>query len=78
MTATTFRVTLCDACVWTDANGAPEWDTDAVPLSRLDGYAVGPDMACGCVESGPHFGTWCDGCNTALGGSRFCYVAVLR
>lgn len=78
MNATTFRVSLCESCIWTDANGLPPWETDAEPMTKLRGYVIGTNDACGCSEYGGHFGGNCDGCETPFGGTRYCYVAVLR
>lgn len=79
-----FDVELCPDCVYFDANGWDEREAgrplpDPVPMSRLEGYLVGPALEDGGYECAGHF-SWspCDGCGCTLGGDRFCYTAVAR
>ena len=72
-------VSLCADCIAFDANGTvgddPDYTPDKPPMALLDGYLIGPDETDHECEG--HF-SWgaCDGCGTALGGTRYCYVAV--
>lgn len=79
----TINVTLCESCLLADA-GVPDLvrgSTDpAVPLSKLDGWLIGPLPA---VADGvdspshePHFGSHCDGCATVFSGHRYDYLAA--
>jgi hypothetical protein len=77
-------VSLCESCIWSDAYGEALPDSDATPLSKLEGYLIG-SLPCehgydcrGCdspsVES--YFGRVCDGCDTRYAGHRYDYVVV--
>lgn len=76
------NVELCGDCITLDANG---WDVDHIgrplpdpaPMSLLEGYLIGPEDSDHICEG--HF-SWdmCDGCGSAVGGDRYCYVAEER
>ena len=82
--ADTTIVSLCESCIWADANGEILPDTDATPLSKLDGYLIGSlpcehGPECGSCDSPSaisYFGRSCDGCDTSYAGSRYDYVVV--
>jgi len=79
------EVTLCEACITTDAYGAPfDEEPDAEPLAKLQGWLIG-SLPCehgydcnGCdsPSTQAHFGSHCSGCDTQLAGERYDYVAV--
>lgn len=75
------NVTLCESCLLTDA-GVPDLVSDdpAVPLSKLDGYLIGPLEPEYDGRDSPsyesHYGSHCDGCTTVLSGHRYDYLAV--
>lgn len=83
MTVEYDRADICADCLYTDANGWSERDTgrplpDPVPLNRLEGYLIGPDVDSledvDAVQaaSEPSF-SWspCHGCGSQLGGDRY-------
>lgn len=87
----TYRVDLCESCVYADAYGFPNdmdgSDTEPKPLSRLgDGYLLGTlpcehGRDCGSCDSpssSAYFGRWCDGCGSMMGGNRYDYTLVFR
>ena len=75
------ELSLCADCITYNANG---WEADLIgrplpnpaPMSLLSGYIVGPNESDHICEG--HFGYGCDGCNTDLGGARYCYEGVAR
>ena len=75
------ELSLCADCVTYDANG---WDSDLIgrplpdpaPMSLLEGYVVGVNESDHMCEG--HFGYGCDGCDTKLGGLRYCYEGLAR
>ena len=77
----TINVTLCESCLLADA-GVPNLVSDdpAVPLSKLDGWLIGPLPAEADGVDSPsyesHFGNHCDGCTTVLSGHRYDYLAA--
>lgn len=68
------ELSLCGDCIWTDAYGhVPDgYAGDALPMSRLRGWLISPNETDHICEG--HFGYGCDGCDTRLGGTRYCYV----
>ena len=78
----TYKLSLCYECIYTDANGWHESVTgqpwpDSNPMGKLQGWLIGPDETDHICEG--HF-SWggCDGCDTALGGDRYCYEGVMK
>lgn len=67
------RISLCEDCIVTLAYGAPFGETDAEPLTKVDGH-IDNDPACRNGECEGHFGRECDGCETRWAGNRYCYV----
>lgn len=74
----TIELSLCADCIYMDANGTlpDDADPDAAPLTKLDGWLISPNETDHICEG--HFGYGCDGCDTRLGGTRYCYVGVQR
>lgn len=80
---------LCESCIATHEGMGVNWHVDALPAAHIinmhisrathdeDGNAR-PAMYDDDYECGGHFGTHCDGCDTQLGGERYCYVGVAR
>jgi len=80
------QVTLCESCIWADAYGEILPDSDAAPLTQLEGHLIGSlprehGYDCGGCDSPStvaHFGRYCDGCETQYAGNRYDYIAVPR
>lgn len=74
----TMELILCADCIHMDANGSlPDNEPrDAVPLAKIPGWLLSPNETDHVCEG--HFAYGCDGCNTRLGGLRYCYVGVER
>lgn len=68
------ELSLCADCIYWDAYGrlADDADPDAQPMTRLDGWLISPNETDHICEG--HFGYGCDGCDTRLGGTRYCYI----
>ena len=83
MTVEYDRADICADCLYMDANGWREREIgrplpDPVPLNRLKGYLIGPDVdsledvdAVNAAQE-PSF-SWspCQGCGSTLGGDRY-------
>ena len=86
MVTKTIKVELCESCIWADAYGETLSDSDAEPMSKLEGYLIGSlpcehGESCGSCDSpsaNSFFGRYCDGCETRYSGNRYEYLAVLR
>ena len=70
------ELSLCADCIYMDANGTlpDDAEPDAQPLTKLVGWLISPNETDHICEG--HFGYGCDGCDTRLAGSRYCYVGT--
>lgn len=70
------ELSLCADCIYWDAYGSlpDDAEPDVEPMSRLKGWHIGPNETDHICEG--HFGYGCDGCDTRLGGSRYCCVGL--
>ena len=72
-----YRVSVCQDCIYADANGGTEETVAPTPLNRVKaGEFITPDESDHFCEG--HF-SWseCATCGQTLGGTRYCYLWLI-